>query len=80
MQSTAPTDSVLVLPFVHATLFPGQAWCLPATDDSQWRGVSVPHDFVVEGTFDKGADKSHGWVQSGCTADVVYLLLNRRLD
>ena len=26
------------------------AWCQPGTDDSSWRRVSVPHDFVLEGT------------------------------
>ncbi len=30
-------------------------------DDTKWRALDVPHDFVVEGGFDPGADKSHGY-------------------
>lgn len=29
-------------------------------DDRAWRTVHVPHDYVVEGTFDKSSDTSHG--------------------
>jgi len=32
----------------------------PAYDDSAWRKVDVPHDYIVEGTFDPKADTSHG--------------------
>ena len=32
----------------------------PAYDDSAWRKVDVPHDYVVEGTFDPKADTLHG--------------------
>jgi beta-galactosidase len=32
----------------------------PAYDDSTWRKVDVPHDYVVEGVFDPKADTSHG--------------------
>lgn len=32
----------------------------PAFDDSTWRTIHVPHDYVVEGTFDRTADTSHG--------------------
>ena len=31
-----------------------------AYDDSAWRKVDVPHDYIVEGTFDSKADTSHG--------------------
>ena len=41
------------------------AWCNISTDDSGWRSVSVPHDFVVEGTFAPAADKSHGYLPYG---------------
>jgi len=34
-------------------------------DDSDWRVVSVPHDFVVEGAFDQTADMSHGYLNDG---------------
>lgn len=36
------------------------ARCLPGTDDSSWRSLSVPHDFVVEGNYSQSADMSHG--------------------
>jgi hypothetical protein len=32
----------------------------PAYDDSAWRKVDVPHDYIVEGAFDPKADTSHG--------------------
>lgn len=41
------------------------AWAAPKYDDAAWRAVSVPHDFVVEGGFDPGADKSHGYRPKG---------------
>jgi beta-galactosidase len=30
-------------------------------DETGWRKVNVPHDFVVEGDFDQSADRSHGF-------------------
>ena len=32
----------------------------PAYDDSAWRKVDVPHDYIVEGAFDPKADVRHG--------------------
>lgn len=34
--------------------------CLPSTDDSEWRALSLPHDFIVEGVFNESADVGHG--------------------
>lgn len=31
-------------------------------DDAAWRTVHLPHDFVVEGTFDPKGDSSHGFL------------------
>jgi beta-galactosidase len=31
-------------------------------DDSSWRVVHLPHDFIVEGTFDAAADRNHGFL------------------
>ena len=31
-------------------------------DDGAWRTVHLPHDFVIEGTFDPKADLSHGFL------------------
>ncbi len=39
--------------------------CEPGTDDSSWRVVNVPHDFVVEGNFSAQADQSHGFLPYG---------------
>jgi len=33
-----------------------------AYDDNLWKPVHLPHDFVVEGTFDPKADGSHGFL------------------
>ncbi|MBC8137289.1 MAG: DUF4982 domain-containing protein [Fibrella sp.] len=32
----------------------------PDFNDAPWRKVHLPHDYVVEGTFDSGADTGHG--------------------
>jgi hypothetical protein len=42
-----------------------QPECDPSTDDSSWRKLDLPHDFVVEGTFSPSADKSHGYLPFG---------------
>ncbi|CAE7026995.1 unnamed protein product [Symbiodinium natans] len=39
--------------------------CRSDLDDSHWRVVDVPHDFVVEGNFTPTADKSHGYLPYG---------------
>ena len=39
--------------------------CLPGTDDSAWRVVNVPHDFVVEGNFSASASTSQGFQPFG---------------
>ena len=39
--------------------------CLPSTDDSNWRTLSIPHDFVVEGNFTQSAIMSHGYLPLG---------------
>jgi len=48
---------------------PGQSCtdprCLPGTDDSAWRVVNVPHDFVVEGNFSSSASTSQGFLPFG---------------
>lgn len=31
-------------------------------DDSSWRSLSVPHDFVVEGQYSPTADRGHGYL------------------
>jgi hypothetical protein len=36
--------------------------CKVSFDDSGWRDISVPHDFVVEGMFSETGDKSHGYL------------------
>eukprot|EP00759_Apiculatamorpha_spiralis_P041426 PhF_6_TR40157/c0_g1_i1/m.59452/K01190/lacZ; beta-galactosidase len=39
--------------------------CDPTTNDTTWRVVNVPHDFVVEGTFTPTASMSHGYLPFG---------------
>eukprot|EP01043_Picozoa_sp_COSAG02_P080820 COSAG02_NODE_19409_length_883_cov_1.146684_1_plen_193_part_10 len=38
----------------------GVPQCQPTTDDSSWRSVNVPHDFMVEGNFSASNDISQG--------------------
>lgn len=40
----------------------GSPGCLPSTDDTAWRTVTVPHDAVVEGTFNQYEDASAGFL------------------
>jgi len=37
----------------------------PVEDDSLWRPVQLPHDFVVEGKITPGGDSSHGFRPKG---------------
>ena len=37
----------------------------PGFDDRGWRSVHLPHDFVVEGKIDQGADPGHGALPTG---------------
>ena len=37
----------------------------PEFDDSSWRDVNLPHDWVVEGTFSPEAGLSHGYLPVG---------------
>lgn len=39
--------------------------CEPGTDDSTWRVVAVPHDFIVEGNFSESAVESAGYLPYG---------------
>jgi hypothetical protein len=57
--------------FSSATLHPSAvtfrsfSFCEPSFDDSGWRSLDLPHDFVVEGTFSKSADQAHGYLPFG---------------
>lgn len=39
--------------------------CEPGTDDKGWLQVDLPDDFIVKGTFNETADKSHGYLPYG---------------
>lgn len=43
----------------------GKGPASPGYDDSSWRTVHLPHDFVVEGTFDSKANTDHGSLPTG---------------
>lgn len=45
----------------------GKAWGAadPEFDDSDWRRLDLPHDWVVEGPFDQNANISQGYRQRG---------------
>lgn len=42
-----------------------EPWCAPGTDDSSWRSLTLPHDFVVEGNFSQSASTSQGYLPFG---------------
>lgn len=46
----------------NQNLSPTSAILNPAFDDSSWQKVNVPHDYIVEGTFDPKAEKQHGYL------------------
>ena len=49
----------------HSTnedLSPPAVFLSPAYDDSAWQKVNVPHDYIVEGTFDPKAEIQHGYL------------------
>lgn len=41
------------------------AGCDPGTDDSSWRLLDLPHDFVVEGDFSQTAPGGQGYLPEG---------------
>ena len=49
----------------HSTnqdLSPTADFLSPAYDDSAWQKVNIPHDYIVEGTFDPKAEIQHGYL------------------
>ncbi len=42
-----------------------QGAALREYDDTAWRALDLPHDWVMEGTFDPAAGASHGYLPSG---------------
>ena len=38
------------------------AECEPSLDDTGWRDIVLPHDFILEGDFTSRADKVHGYL------------------
>jgi len=53
---------VLLDPRGSQDLEPTQDFVKPAYDDSTWQKVNVPHDYIIEGTFDPKADEAHGYL------------------
>ena len=46
----------------NQTLSPTPEMLSPAYNDSSWQRVNIPHDYIVEGTFDPKADEAHGYL------------------
>lgn len=53
--------------------------CSPAYNDSAWRLVDVPHDFIVEGNFTPDADRGHGYLPFKSAGIASTLMWTRRL-
>ena len=43
--------------------------------DAGWRSVNLPHDFVVEGSFNKYADGRHGYLPYGKVTVQIQMIL-----
>ncbi len=41
------------------------SWVQPGFDDTAWRSLNLPHDWVVELPFDKAGNKDHGYKAIG---------------
>ncbi len=46
----------------HLNDMPTNEAIAPNCDDSQWRAVNVPHDYVLEGTYNKTNEAKHGYL------------------
>ena len=46
----------------NQNLSPAPAFLSSSYDDSSWQRADVPHDYIVEGTFDPKAEKQHGFL------------------
>ena len=53
---------VLADPTTNLDPAPAAACLSAAYDDSSWQKVNVPHDYIVDGTFDPKADEAHGYL------------------
>jgi len=53
---------VLAEPSTNQNLSPKPEILAPAYDDSAWQRVNVPHDYIVEGTFDPKAESQHDYL------------------
>ncbi len=53
--------------WTYANAKAGNAWgaAAPGFDDSAWRELALPHDFVVEQPFDRSANLSQGYRKRG---------------
>jgi beta-galactosidase len=46
----------------HLHDIPGNDATAPTCDDSQWQHINVPHDYVLDGTYDKTNDAQHAYL------------------
>ena len=69
VMSSAPTDhsipSCSASAAARSDVDVCNRYCQPSFDDSHWRVIDVPHDFVVEGSFSRTADQAHGYLPFG---------------
>ncbi len=60
VENGAGAGSIGIVGYPQKEAGPDSAFAQPAYSDSGWRGVHLPHDFVVEGAFTPTADAGHG--------------------
>ena len=65
VENQAGGGSIGEVGFLQTETGPDSAFAQPALSDGDWRGVHLPHDFVVEGKFTPTADAGHGSLPTG---------------
>ena len=65
VENTAGAGSIGAVGFQESEVPVDETYSKPGFQDSDWRNVHLPHDFVVEGTFTPTADASHGSLPTG---------------
>jgi len=62
VQNTNGAGGVLKPVLLQSLADDMQAQASPSFDDSSWRTVHLPHDYLIEGTFTNTANQGHGYL------------------
>ena len=62
VQNTNGAGGILRPVLLQSAVNSSQAQALPSFDDSSWRTVHLPHDYLIEGTYTNTANEGHGYL------------------